>query len=637
LQEQEIRNWLVSADEETGEPIDAVPSACTDCEHQTGCHAGFGAIDGMGLYPFNATALERMRERTSTGVFNPRTLIKDVLRHTLEYHRSDLEQGRFPSTLLLEHFGGSTLSAMVIKEIETRDGADNARRREVLLNLWTDGRGLCDLPQEVHTAFDLPALGVTVQKVVPTTPVNRVQPKTLVKDAAKSFPVQPASTPPPEPEVDALPDSLVGYLHALDQWRTGTQLPQAVANDLRPKLFAAIDTRIDWDAELILRSHIVNKLFKQRNINFANAATSSQIRDIELLLPLNPDELGDTVLALQALLLYNHNQHWQFPDGAKYFRIYARKLEEWSRYVLQAVPKCSTKFGAEGDPVPAVVELLAIAGRMAGCTTTSLEDLVNAVFTDLEKVDVTNRVGTWQKLFNSFKKHQPKLREVLESRIPCTKGGSSRLQIIDTVQLVGPLRAVVSTWKPQVDISDISADAPFDAISKARKDVDELLEQATQEERDRHLSVYQRILEELGEDFSQKEVVEALQQAVNQAREVGVARGVNPNDLTMVMEEFQKANLKAYINNLQRLQDMNEVATLLPLLSSLRERPLEVITKFLDTARKFVDKSQEAVQNNLADLRTTGGGELEECYQAIDRSLLELQQLASEFKGEPPC
>lgn len=639
LPESDIRDWLANADENTGEPFESVPSACADCEHQSSCHAGFGAIDGMGLYPFNATALERMRERTSTGVFNPRTLIKDVLRHTLEHHRSDIEQGRFPSNLLLEHFGGSPLSTMVIKEIETRDSADNALRREALLNLWTDGLELCDLPPEVHTAFDLPALGVAVQQVVPVTPVNRVQPKSLVKDAAKSFPVQPVSTTTPELDSAALPESLVGYIDALNQWRKGTQLAQGVTQELRPKLFAVIDTRIDWDAELILRSYVIGKLFKQRNIVFANtkAADNVRIRDIELRLPLKPQDIGDTAIALQALLLYNHHQHWNFRDGSKYFRIYAQKLEEWSQHVLQAVPKCSTKSGAEGDPVPAVVELLAIAGRMAGRPTTSLEDLVNAVFTDLEKVDVTNRSGAWQKLFNSLKKHQSKLREVLESRIPCTKGGSSRLQVIDAVQLIGPLKAVASTWQPQVDVSDVSADSPFDAIGKARKDVDELLEQAVSEERDRHLAVYQRVLDELSEDFSQKEVVEGLQQAVEATTAIGALRGVNRDDLKQTMDEFKGARLKDYLSKLQKLQGMDEVATLLPLLSNLPERPVEIITRFLDTARKFVGKSQETVQNNLADLRTTGGGELEECYQAIERSLLELQQLASEIKGEPPC
>jgi len=641
LQESDIRDWLANINEETGEPLDAIPSACTDCEHQSSCHAGFGAIDGMGLYPFNGTALDRMRERTSTGVFNPRTLIKDVLRHTLEYHRSDLEQGHFPSTLLLEHFGGSKLNAMLINDIKTKD-ALNGDRREALLNLWTEGRELCDLPPEVHTAFNLHALGVAVQKVVPSTQVNRGQPKALVKDAAKSFPGQPVSTPTPEPDSAALPDTLAEDIESLNQWCTGSQLPQKLADKLRRQLFPTIDNRVDWDSELILRGHVIGKgkfFLGNRNINFRNAATYSQIAGIELFLPLSNEDkdIKDTAIALQALLLYNHHQHWNFPDGAKYFRIYARKLEEWSQHVLQAVSKCVTKSGTEGDPVPAVVELLAIAGRMAGCTTISLEDLVNAVFTDLEKVDVTNRVGTWQKLFKRLEKHKPKLREILESRIPCTKGSSSRLQMIDAVQLVKPLKAVASTWKPQIDVSDVSADSPFDAISKARKEVDELLEEAVWDERDRHLAIYHRVLEELGEDFSQKEVVEALQQSVEATTAIAALTGVNRDDLKQTMEEFKGARLKDYLSKLQKLQGMDEVYTLLPLLSNLPERPVEVITKFLDTARKFVDKSQETVQNNLADLRTTGGGELEGCYQAIERSLLELKQLASEVKGEPPC
>ena len=166
LQESDIRDWVAHADEETGEPLDAVPSACTDCAHRFSCHAGFGAVDGLGLYPFNATALEQMRERTSTGVFNPRTLIKDVLRHTLEYHRSDLEQGRFPSTLFLDHFGGSKLSGTLKRDIGSKDTLDNAPRREALLNLWTSGHELCDLPPEIHTAFDLIQLGLDVQNGV---------------------------------------------------------------------------------------------------------------------------------------------------------------------------------------------------------------------------------------------------------------------------------------------------------------------------------------------------------------------------------------------------------------------------------------------------------------------------------------
>lgn len=637
LSNQEIQAWLEDAAEETGEPRNPIPSACMDCDYRAPCHKGFGQVDGMGLYPFSAEAIERMRDRTNPGVFNPRILIKDVLRYTLEYHGSDLKLGRFPSPLLLDHFRGSTLSAMLIREIESRDTTENARRREALLNLWTDGNKLCDLAAEIHTAFDLPALGIQQQQI--SIPI--ALPTTSTATRAKETTATSTSVvKPPAPEqADSvtLPTGLEEQLQALDQWRNSTQLPQNVADDLRRRLFPAIEARIDWDSELLLRNQFSDKLFKQRNINFRNAATSSQVRDVELLLPLVPDDLGDTAIALQAILLYNYYKHWKFPDSSTFFRIYARKLEEWSNFVLNEIPKCTTRTRLAWDPVPAVVELLAIAGRMAGRPTDNLEDRINAVFTDLERVEISSRANYWQKLFNTLKKNQPKLQEILQARIPCTKGGRAVLQMIDAAQLVSPLKAVADEWKPRIDVSDVSTDQPFKAISDSRKAIDELLAQAVQEERDRHLSLYQQAVEELGEDFSQAEVVKGLQQAVEKTTEIGTFRGVNRDDLKKTMEEFRGARLKDYLSKVQKLQDMDEVDVLLPLLSTLLERPVEVFTKFLHTGRKFVEKSQEEVQKNLASLRTTEGGELETSYQAIEKALLELQQLAHEIKGEPPC
>ncbi|MBD2425524.1 hypothetical protein H6G62_05995 [Phormidium sp. FACHB-1136] len=645
LSDGEIRTWLRDADEETGQPYHPVPNACLDCEYRPACHAGFGQIDGIGLYPFNAKAIERMRDRVNTGMFNPRTLIKNVLRYTLEYHRSDLEEGRFPSPLLLAHFKGSPLSTIITQNIKSKDTPENASRREALLNLWTDGNELHDLPPEVHTAFDLCPLGIQVQKPVSTT--TATQAKTATATSTVITTVTP-TTPAVEvtgTTTTSLPSKLVEQLQALDEWRTGTPLPQLVAQALFPLIFDAINTRIDWAASLLLQKQFVPQFFKSKtNIHFRNdfkgrnTSLSDNFkhlpRGVNLILPIEESEIGNTTFALQAILLYHYYKHWRFENGATYFRTYARKLEEWSNFVLSEIPKISAKSSTVLDPVPAVVELLAITGRMAGCTTTSLENLIDSVFADLEKVDISSRTETWQKLFSSLKKNQPKLREVLESRIPCTKGNRSVLQVIDAAQLIGPLKSVASTWQPQANVSNISEDPPFDAISKARKSVDELLEQAVLDERDRHLRIYQRVIEELGEEFSQSEVVESLQKAIEKTTAIGAFTGVNRDDLRQVMEEFEGVRLKDYLGKMQKLQNMNEVAMLLPLLSSLSERPVEVVSKFLNTARRFLEKSRDAVQSYRANLKVEGGNELEECYQTIEQSLLELQQLTNSIKGE---
>lgn len=645
LSNEEIQAWLTDTNEETGQPYNSVPNACVDCEYKPDCHTGFGQIDGVGLYPFNAKAIERMRDRVNTGVFNPRTLIKDVLRYTLEYHQSDLEEGRFPSPLLLAHFRGNTLSAMIIREIENKDTPDDARRREALLNLWTNGNELCNLPPKIHTAFDLRPLEGQVQKATSTTTTA-----TRAKTATATFTVTPTTVAPTPSAVEAtrtvsLPTKLAEQLQALDQWRTGTPLPQLVAQALFPLVFDAINTRIDWDVSLLLKKQFVPQFFKSKtNIHFRNdfkgRNTSSSDnfkylpRGINLILPIEEPDFGDTTLALQAILLYHHYKHWRFDNGVTYFRIYARKLEEWSNFVLNEIPKIPAKSNTVWNPVPAVVELLAIANRMAGRSMDSSEKRINAIFMDLEKVEITHRAENWQKLFNALKKHQPKLQEILQARIPCTKGGSTRLQVIDAAQLVAPLSEVVRDWHPKADISEVSADPPFNAISEARKALDTLLDQAVREERDRQLAFYKRVVQELGEDFSKQDVINSLEQAMAQARNAGVARISNSVNLETAIDDFRSVQLNAYLKAMRDIQGEEDIGILLSQLSTISPKPVEVLSNFLKQTKDFAERSLIAANTEIDNLRATGSSDLESTYLAIENSLQELQNLANEIKGE---
>lgn len=652
LGNHEIQAWLADSDEETGQPFSPVPNACSDCEYRSDCHAGFGHVDGIGLYPFNAKAIERMRDRVNPGVFNPRTLIKDVLRYTLEYHRSDLEEGRFPTSVLLAHFKGNTLGAMVIRGIESKDTLDDARRREALLNLWTNGNELCDLPTEVHTAFDLRPLGDQVQKLTGEATILRA------RDTKATFTVTPAAISPAEitagvtDEAErpaSLPTKLAEQLQALDQWRTGAPLPQLVAQALRPMLVDAIGARTDWDAALLLRNQFLGKLFKTTNIVFQNdfkgrnvtSSDNSSLRlakGINLILPREEADLGDTTIALQAMLLYNHHEHWRFDNGATYFRIYARKLEEWSNFILSEIPKLSTKSNASWDPIPAVVELLTISAQMAGNSTTSLEKRINVLFADLDKVDVTNRTKDWRELFDTLKKHQPKLLEILQARIPCTKGGSTRLQVIDAAQLVAPLSSIVKDWQPKADISEASSDPPFNSIVEARRAVDTFLVQAVQKERRYQIEFYHRVVQELGEDFSKEEVVSTLEQAIAQARNAGVARISNSANLETAIKEFRSVQLSAYLKSMRDIQSEEDVAVLLPQLSTISAKPVKVLSNFLSQAKDFVERSFSAANVEIENLRdVTGISDLESSCLAIEQSFQEIQNLASEIKGDTPC
>ncbi|MBD0310366.1 MAG: hypothetical protein ICV80_20350, partial [Microcoleus sp. T1-bin1] len=161
LEDKTIQNWWADSRNREGADRESLPSACNECEHKLACHAGFSEADGLGLYPFTPEGLEQMLSRVNPGNFNPRILIKDVLKWTLENSAADIEGGEFPAISVREHFGKMRLSAMVQGDIQAKD-PENGDRRQILLDLWTDSNELCDLHPELHSAFDIPALGVKV-------------------------------------------------------------------------------------------------------------------------------------------------------------------------------------------------------------------------------------------------------------------------------------------------------------------------------------------------------------------------------------------------------------------------------------------------------------------------------------------
>ncbi|MFB8793874.1 MAG: protein DpdH [Microcoleus sp.] len=237
LEDQTIRNWanFITTEEDSERKL--LTSACNECEHQRDCHAGFGEADGFGLYPFTPKALEQMLARVNPQDFNPRILIKDVLKWTLENSVADIERGNFPSISLREHFGKMRLSAMLQADIKAKD-SQNYDRRQILIDLWTDSNDLCDLNSEVHTAFEIPALGVKVQP----TKTSRLFPRAKEsRSSVSNYQLEPQSQPGKNQTTTAqIPDKLTKQLQILDSWNNQEILPQDIGGELRPLIYSAI-------------------------------------------------------------------------------------------------------------------------------------------------------------------------------------------------------------------------------------------------------------------------------------------------------------------------------------------------------------------------------------------------------------
>ena len=643
LEEKTIQNWWADSRNREDSDRESLPSACNECEHKLACHAGFAEADGFGLYPFTPEGLEQMLAKVNPGNFNPRILIKDVLKWTLENSISDIEQGNFPAISVREHFGNRLLDTMFQKDIKAKD-PQNCDRRQILLDWWTDSNELCDLHPEVHSAFDIPALGVKVQ---PTKKSSSVSGAKESRSSVSKYQVESQSqTKKNLTAAGQVPDKLTRQKEILDRWNNQEILPQDIAGELRPLIYSAIGERIEWDTEMLLKgvfSSSGTTYFKSRNITFFSPkVTRETISGVKLSLPLNPDdpdEFRETAIAFQAILQYNHYKHWKFHDGDRYFRTYAKQLEKWSQYVLEQIRLYPRESGEPWNPVPAAVELLAIAATMAGNPTNSIEDLINSLFLDLEVKDLENRSANWKKLFNSLQNHREALLEIVKSRTACTKGSSKQFQIIDVVQILDPLKQVSKSWQPQCEIP-LDVREKFPEIDKARQAADELLEKAIQEECDRQLAVYNSLVAELGEDIKKKDVTDLVKQAIDRSQEAGVFRGgrKSVDELKSVLEQFKRVGLSSYLETMKRVQAEKDnrdskPGKLLKYLSENHQKAMTEASEFTSTTNNFLDASLTEVNNRIEELEVSGGATVESCHRAIQDGLARLRNLITEIKG----
>jgi hypothetical protein len=82
-----------------------VPNACLSCPDLGPCHETFGASeDRYGFYPFNGAAIDQLIDLASPGDFQPREVLREVIRIPLEIAEEELPSGgTFPSGQFARH------------------------------------------------------------------------------------------------------------------------------------------------------------------------------------------------------------------------------------------------------------------------------------------------------------------------------------------------------------------------------------------------------------------------------------------------------------------------------------------------------------------------------------------------------
>ena len=138
---------------------------CDQCDHNQECRETFSHVGGIGLYPYNKTALESALKRTEEiesgrgDQLTPRAVMH-MLRETLEQSEDELETASFPSDAFEgedNHFFHWNLRAPeeVIAPRPERLSEEDWRRTLRTRVIWADQS---EEPEGIRLAFGLPTL-----------------------------------------------------------------------------------------------------------------------------------------------------------------------------------------------------------------------------------------------------------------------------------------------------------------------------------------------------------------------------------------------------------------------------------------------------------------------------------------------
>ena len=345
--ENVVRDWYADTSAVIG--IEPVASKCADCQFISSCHAIFGNVDGIGLYPFTQEAIRNIdqRVRRDEQGFNPREYL-NTISYVLDQRYPDLVGNKFPGIEMFEQIRNesSPLNAGLTQNLRATVDETTATRQQVLIELWSPTPGIPEkIDDGIFEAFGLPIPGAGVYR---TTPVPTTD--TTDSDTTK--------TPPPnesEPQI----------LTAINAWGGGDLIQDRYRTDIAPMIHQAIVNHIDWDTEGLVPTQISRptgskSLFRNTSIEFERQA-ASYIRaniPVHLLIPATPEDQTETTLALLGLVAYNRLGTWNFTDAVNRMVALSNRLDVWSAQVLSQIREI-----LDGDsnwkPTVAARELLA--------------------------------------------------------------------------------------------------------------------------------------------------------------------------------------------------------------------------------------------------------------------------------------
>ena len=569
---------------------DELPSFCeeTHCPNRAECHRLFGHVSSRGLYPFNTHALSRLYrnlegdERTA---FNPRLLVRYVLREFLELASTQIPSKSFPGSNFRDIYHLHEVGVTLETQLNQKYGIQAVKIRTAI-EIYSEQPSTGSLAPDLTEKFGLSFKKLSNLPPAPTPP-----------------PTNPSPVPPhpPTPQRDTF-----------DIWCNEKTLNDRDLNKWRIAVYDAMCGARDWDSDPL--GPFFMQCFKRAYIHFEGQHVN-QSGDVSILIKPN----AEVAVALRALVNGVHN------NTEALFA--AHFVENWNDDVCRKLQKLARTTGTP-KPLNAAVHLLVLGALICGKIpeNATRQKFLEAVF---EKWPTTppplasNSVA-WNQLHDAFQKWGPKVRDWLLAQIGGGKGGQVGSLMIDTAQILeivdSAKRAVQVDFPP--DFAQTWGAGLYEPIIELGKRVTQHLEPAT-ENWLQYSKQWLTLLDSARGEYSVSDLGKALKGAFASGQTAAVFNNSRIVEYSIRCEQIASGGLDQTVQAVRAMISDQTRNQRLRLIAQLDPTTLEQVSETLKFSDTELRKANELLERKLAD---GPGAQLAALESEVQRKVSDLKE-----------
>ena len=583
----ELDTWY-----ETQSDDDELPSFCEKslCPNRSECHRIFGEVEGRGLYPFNRVAVVRLyrnlqgEERTA---FNPRLLVKSVIREFLDKADEQLPLRSFPGINFREWFRLREVG----DEVETRLNKNHrtlAPRVRTAIEIYSEQPGRGQLLDDLAEKFGLPGDVGTISG--PGATVVKLGPK----------PEDLNVTPPP-PQRDAF-----------NLWFNEKHLDDGDLNRWRKAVFDAMNGARDWDSDPL--GPLFFERFARKCIHF-EGQHPSQTGDVNIVV--KPS--AEIAVALRGLVSGFSNQ-----DEV---RLAALFVDEWTEEVCQKLRQIAQTRGTP-KPLATAVHLLALGALVRGNVPEECgrQKFLEAILEKWPTTPPATVVGAqaWSKMQEAFHRYGPKLREWLLRQIGGGKGGQVGSVMIDTAQILDDVDSAKRLVR--VDFADDFGSewdkTLYAPVLEMASRVTQHLKPAMEHGMD-YCVQWLALLDAARGDYSPRDLGDLLKKAFVSGQAAAVFNNQRVSEYALRCEQIANGSLENHIQCARKVSSNNALNHRLRELAKLDFSALNEAAETLKFAQIELQKANDLLERKLPP---SDGDSLESLQLQVLGKLTELRE-----------